>query len=92
LLFKQNNEKITQLLIRSTVTGTAKIMSYDDIVEAQRKRDVKEALPTNARKGCRTRQKPATGGQTSSRVEELEHGRREIEAHGLEKYCSVLQF
>jgi hypothetical protein len=41
--------------IRSTVIGTAKVMTYDDIVEAQRKRDVKEALPTSAKKGSRKR-------------------------------------
>jgi hypothetical protein len=67
-------------------------MTYDDIVEVQLKRDVKEALPTSAKKGDRRRQKPATGEQKISRVEELEHGRREIEALGLEGYCSVLQF
>jgi hypothetical protein len=60
LPFEQNNEKATRLSNRSTVTGTAKIMTYDDIVEAQRKRDVKEALPISAKKGNRKRQKPAT--------------------------------
>jgi hypothetical protein len=91
LLFEQNNEKTTRSSIRSTVTGTAKIMIYDDIVEAQLKRAVK-ALPTSAKKGDRRRQKPATGEQKRSRVEELEHNRREIKALGLEGYCSVLQF
>ncbi len=46
VLFEQNNEKTTRSSIRSTVTGTAKVMTYEDIIEAQRKRDVKEALPT----------------------------------------------
>jgi hypothetical protein len=55
LLFEQNNEKTTRLSIRSTATGTAKVMAYDDIVEAQRKRDVKEAIMTGTKKrrrGC----------------------------------------
>ena len=34
LLFEQNNEKITRSSIRSTVIGTAKVMTYDDIIEA----------------------------------------------------------
>ena len=34
LLFEQNNEKTTQLSIRLTVTGTVKVMTYDDIIEA----------------------------------------------------------
>jgi hypothetical protein len=39
----QNNESRSQLSTRSTVIGKAKVMSYDDIVEAQSKRDAKEA-------------------------------------------------
>lgn len=34
LLLEQTNEKTTRLSIRSTVTGTAKVMTYDDIIEA----------------------------------------------------------
>jgi DDE superfamily endonuclease len=34
LLFEQNNEKTTRISIRSTVTGNAKVMCYDDIIEA----------------------------------------------------------
>jgi hypothetical protein len=67
-------------------------MTYDDIIEAQLKRAIKETLPTSAKKGDRRRQKPTTGEQKRSRVEGLEHGRREIEALRLEGYCSVLQF
>ncbi len=33
LLFKQNNEKITRQLIRSTMTGNAKVITYDDIIK-----------------------------------------------------------
>jgi hypothetical protein len=92
LLFEQNNEKTTRSSIRLTVTGTAKVMSYDDIIEAKRKRDVKEATPAGAKTSGRKRQNIATGGSKRARVDELEHGRREIKALGLEEYCSVLQF
>jgi hypothetical protein len=90
LLFEQNNEKMTRSSTRSTVTGTAKIMTYEDIMETQRKRDVKEAM-TAAKKVGRKRRNVGIGGSERSSAEELEHGRREIRALGLEEYCSVLQ-
>jgi hypothetical protein len=92
LSFEQNNEKVARLSTRSTVAGNAKIMTYDDIVEAQRKRDVKEALTTGPKIGSRKRQNPPTGERKRSCVEGLGHGRHGIKALGLEKYCSVLQF
>jgi hypothetical protein len=54
LLFEQNNEKMTRSSTRSTVTGTAKIMTYEDIMEKPRKRDIKEAM-TAAKKAGRKR-------------------------------------
>ena len=39
----QNNESNCRQSTRSTVVGKAKVMSYEDIVEAQAKRDAKEA-------------------------------------------------
>jgi hypothetical protein len=91
LLFEQNNEKMTRSSVRSTVTGTAKIMTYEDIMEAQRKRDIKEATTAAAKTAGRKRQNAGIGGNKRSSAEELEHGRREIRALGLEEYCSVLQ-
>ena len=41
LLFQQNNEKTTRQSVRSTVTGNAKIMTYDDIARAEQKRAAK---------------------------------------------------
>jgi hypothetical protein len=43
LLFEQNNEKTTRTSMKATVVGTAKVLSYEDIVEAQQKRDMKDA-------------------------------------------------
>jgi hypothetical protein len=34
LLFVQNNEKTTRTLMKATVVGTAKVLSYEDIVKA----------------------------------------------------------
>jgi hypothetical protein len=89
-LFTQNNERRSRLSTRSTVIGQAKVMSYEDIVEAQRKREVNGAN----RAGCNSkRKKPASMStrRTRSRKEELEEGKREIEALGMGGYCSVLQ-
>jgi hypothetical protein len=43
LLFKQNNESNCCKLVRSTKVGEAKVISYDDIVDAQAKCNAKEA-------------------------------------------------
>ncbi len=41
LLFKQNNEKVYRQSAGSWVSGTVKVMSYEDIVEAEKRRDAK---------------------------------------------------
>ena len=43
LLFEQNNEKATRKSIRAIVVGSTRVMSYEDIIEAQKQRDIKEA-------------------------------------------------
>jgi hypothetical protein len=43
-LFEQNNESIYRQSTRSAVVGKAKVMSYNNIIEAQAKRDAKEGL------------------------------------------------
>jgi hypothetical protein len=40
ILFEQNNEKTCRQSGGPTVVGSAKVMSYEDIVEAQKKRDM----------------------------------------------------
>jgi len=62
------------------------------MVEAQRKRNIKEATTPGAKRGSRRLQNPKPDERKRSRVEELEYGKREIKALGLEEYCSVLQF
>jgi hypothetical protein len=63
---------------------SSKVTSYDDIIEAQRKRDIKEATTAGATTPGRKRQNTTTGGNKRARVDEVEHGRHEIEALGLE--------
>ena len=45
LLLEQDNESRSRMSTKSTVIDKAKVMSYEDIVEAQKKRDAKEAKP-----------------------------------------------
>ena len=59
-------------------------------MEAQRKRDIKEAM-TVAKRAGHKRQNAGIGGIERSSAEELEHDRRETRALGLEEYCSVLK-
>jgi hypothetical protein len=95
LLFEQNNEKNTRTSVKATVVGTAKVLSYEDIVEAQQKRDIKEVEAAAAR-GRRTsnRNRKALSQVLGkrSRSHEREEAIDEIRASGMEKYCSVLKF
>jgi hypothetical protein len=43
LLFEQNNESKSRSSTKATIVGKAKVMTYEDIVEAQAKRDAKRA-------------------------------------------------
>lgn len=95
LLFEQNNEKTTRTSIKATVVGTAKVLSYEDIVEAQRKPDIKEAEAVAVRDRQTLECKQSTSSQVigkRSRRHEKEEAIEQIRALGLEKYCSVLEF
>jgi hypothetical protein len=78
-------------LIRSTVVGKARIMSFEDIIEAQKKRDEKDAVAAGrrARKRKQTASTPAHSRGLRSRAEEVEEANGEIDALGIRKYCSV---
>lgn len=92
LLFEQNNEKTTRKSVKATVVGGARVMSYEDIVKAQKQRDIKEAAAEVTR-GRRSKQNPpAQVLGKRSRGQELEQAEHEIRALGIEKYCSVLDF
>jgi hypothetical protein len=42
LLFEQNNESNVRRGTKSTIKGTAKVMAYEDLMEAERERDNKK--------------------------------------------------
>ena len=58
--FQQNNKSDTRASINSTMVGKGRVMSYEDIIQAQRKRDEKEAAATSrpGRKRKRTTWSP----------------------------------
>lgn len=56
LLFEQNNEKATHKYIKATVVGSARVMSYEDIVEAQKQREIKDVATVS--RGRRPKRKP----------------------------------
>ena len=92
LLFEQNNEKATRKSFRAAAVGSARAMSYEDIVEAQKQRDIKEAVAEVTR-GRRSTPNPAAQvlGKRS-RGQELEEAEHKIRASGMTEYCSVLDF
>lgn len=79
-LFQQNNEKKIRQGVNSTVVGKAKVIKYEDIVEAKRKREEKECTRVLRKRKIR-RQNPEQGVSVEG------HAPRPIE-----EYCSVLQF
>jgi hypothetical protein len=59
LLFKHNNEKATPKSIKATVVGSARVMSYEDIVEVQKQRDIKEAAAEAIQRRRRSKRGPS---------------------------------
>jgi hypothetical protein len=91
LLFEQNNEKTTRQSVKSTMPGKARIMTYDDIVKTEQKRAVKVGA-VGAKRGRGRPKSSKPGNEKISSADELEIGKGEIKALGLEEYCSVLRF
>jgi hypothetical protein len=68
LLFEQNNEKITRQSVKSIMPGNARIMIYDDIVEAEQKRAAKVSAAGAKRGGRRPKSsKPGEGKKIACR-------------------------
>jgi hypothetical protein len=91
LLFEQNNEKTTRQSVKSTMPGNARIMTYDDIVEAEQKRAAKVSA-AGAKRGGRRPKSSRHGEGNRSRADELEIGKGEIKALGLEEYSCNFDF
>lgn len=85
ILFEQNNEKTCRKSSGQTVVGHAKVMSYDDIVEAQKKRDMAVAKEDSTRRG-----RSKAGDKLLSKSEEKRKAEQEIQAWNMKDYCAVL--
>ncbi|KAJ5240569.1 uncharacterized protein N7469_002160 [Penicillium citrinum] len=85
ILFEQNNEKTSRQSSGQTVVGHAKVMSYDDIVEAQRRRDLAAAKPSSTHK-----RRSKAENQLLSKMEEKRKAEQEIQVWDMNDYCSVL--
>lgn len=85
MLFDQNNKKTCRQSSGSKVVGHAKVMSYEDIIEAQRKRDMKAVRQHS------TRQKRSkSADEFLSKSEEKQKAEREIHGWNISGYCSIL--
>jgi hypothetical protein len=85
ILFEQNNEKCCRQSTGQTVVGHAKVMSYEDIVEAQKKRDM-----TVAKKGPKRKKRVKAGDKLLTKSEEKRKAEQEIQTWNMSDYCSVL--
>jgi hypothetical protein len=92
LLFEQNNKRNCRQSTRSTVVGKTKVMSYEDIVEAQAKRDAKEASVVKGERGPKRKSSAPTLAEAKrTQKREAEVAKEEIKVLGLGNHCSVLQ-
>jgi hypothetical protein len=73
------------------VIGKAKIKSFEDIIEARRKREEKDAAGAGRRGSKRknSASTPAYSRSQKSRAAEVEEAHCEINASGMRGYCSV---
>ncbi|KAF2457246.1 hypothetical protein BDY21DRAFT_286344 [Lineolata rhizophorae] len=92
-LTKQNNEKKTRQHVKEREIGDARVMSYEDIVEALEMRDRSDANKEKkeaSRKATNKVSKPRTTKTKCTVDSETEAALWEVEAAGLSTYCSIL--
>lgn len=95
LLFEQNCERNVRISTRSTITGTTKVFSYEDLVEAKKKRDLEEVEASRRQRqqgSKRNRKAPKQVLGKRSRSVELEEAIDEIKGFEFDSYCRVLRF
>lgn len=86
---KQNNEKKSRQHVKDRKIGEAKIMGYEEIIEALRTRDRKEAEKQKAAQKATSKvSKPqATGSR--SKTQRMAAGEVTTEVAEMSTYCSV---
>jgi hypothetical protein len=69
------------------VVGKAKIMTFEDIAVAKRKREEKEAA-----REAKRRKKRAEPSEMDHTLPQVEGSSRQEPLRGIEDYCSILKF
>jgi hypothetical protein len=85
ILFEQNNEKTARQSCGQTVIGHSKVISYNDIVEARKKRDMAVAKQSSTQK-----KRSKAKDKLLSKLEEKRKAEQEIQAWDMNDYCSIL--
>ncbi|KAJ6116135.1 hypothetical protein N7523_005816 [Penicillium sp. IBT 18751x] len=87
-LLAHNNEKRSRTSKPARKVGNAKVMSYEDIIEAQRNVEAKKATQAGKRKT------DSSIGRQLKRAcsDDVRKAQDEIQSWGLKEYCSVLSF
>jgi hypothetical protein len=91
-LFEQNCEKQVRISVKSTVVGSGKVMSYQDILEAQQKRSRAPSKTRSPRPTSNKQQRPAPTKSKDNHVRqaELQKAARDIDDCEFQDYCHVL--
>ena len=95
LLFEQNYKKTKRNTTRSTIIGTAQVLSYEDLVEMELQRNIqvaKQEAKQGRRQSKRNYTIPTQILGKRSHSTELEAAVNQITELGLQEYCSVLSF
>ena len=92
-LTAQNNEKKTREAVKPIVVGKAKVMSYEDIVEAREKRELKIRIEAGrrGRKPKRRRDESQPAPKKQPLLDELMLAEREITTSALAGFCTVFR-
>jgi hypothetical protein len=87
-LLAQNNEKRSRTSKPARKVGNAKVMSYEDIIEAQRNLEAKKASQAEKRKTN------SSSGRRPKRScsDDVRRAEDEIQSWGFKEYCSVISF
>ena len=93
-LFQQNCEKKTRTSVKSTIVGTARVMSYEDIVDRQsEKKATSTSKVTQGGIATRKRRAPATeqASNKRSRQAEAQQAVRYVDSSHMQRFCHVFE-
>ena len=89
LLFEQNCEHNVRKSVQSRIIGTAKVLSYEDLCEAEKQRDLKNIATQAKSRPSRNLGLSERNSRKRSSSEELIEAANQISSMGLWEYCTV---